>query len=88
MTRARSQWLSPYPRRRNCLRGSSIVVTPLYTLDEAEANTRATTRAAESVMLIGTNVACTDANATLSSPIELAYDVDAEVAQSITAQNM
>lgn len=66
--------------------GSSIVVTPLYTLDEAEANTRATSRAAESVMLIGTSVACTDANATLSSPIELAYDVDAEVAQSITAQ--
>jgi len=62
------------------------VVTPLYTLDEAEANTRATSRAAESVMLIGTSVACTDANATLSSPIELAYDVDAEVAQSITAQ--
>lgn len=66
--------------------GSSIVVTPLYTLEEAEANTRATTRATESVMLIGTNVACTDANATLSSPIELAYDVDSEVAQSITAQ--
>lgn len=66
--------------------GSSIVVTPLYTLDEAEANTRAATRAAESVMLIGTNVSCTDANATLSSPIELAYDVDAEVAQSVTAQ--
>ena len=50
--------------------GSSIVVTPLYTLDEAEANTRATSRAAESVMLIGTSVACTDANATLSSPID------------------
>lgn len=66
--------------------GSSIVITPLYTLDEAEANTRAATRATESVLLIGTNVACTDANATLASPIELAYDVDAEVAQSITAQ--
>mgnify|MGYP002557228433 CR=1 FL=1 len=66
--------------------GSSVVITPLYTLDEAEANTRATTRATENVMLIGTNVACTDANATLASPIQLTYDVDAEVAQSITAQ--
>lgn len=66
--------------------GSSIVITPLYTLDEAEANTRAATRVAENVMLIGTNVACSDADATLSSPIELVYDVDAEVAPSITAQ--
>lgn len=64
--------------------GSSIVITPLYTLDEAE--TRAVTRAAETLMLIGTNVQCTDANATLQQPISLTYDVDAEVAQSITAQ--
>lgn len=64
--------------------GSSIVITPLYTLEEAE--TRAATRAAETLMLIGTRVECTDADATLSEPITLAYDVDAEVAQSITAQ--
>lgn len=68
--------------------GSSIVITPLYTLDEAETRTgtRATTRAAETLMLIGTNVACTDANATLAEPISLIYDIDAEVAQSIRAQ--
>lgn len=64
--------------------GSSIVITPLYTLEEAE--TRAATRAAETLMLIGTRVECTDADATLSEPITLVYDVDAEVAQSITAQ--
>lgn len=64
--------------------GSSIVITPLYTLEEAE--TRAATRAAETLMLIGTRVECTDADTTLSEPITLAYDVDAEVAQSITAQ--
>lgn len=64
--------------------GSSIVITPLYTLDEAE--TRATTRAAETLMLIGTRVECTNADATLSEPISLTYDVDAEVASSITAQ--
>lgn len=64
--------------------GSSIIITPIYSLDEVK--TRATTRAAENVLLIGTSVECTDANATLSSPIQLTYDVDAEVAQSITAQ--
>ena len=64
--------------------GSSIIITPIYTLDEV--GTRANTRATESVVLIGTSVACTDANAVLASPIQLTYDVDAEVAQSITAQ--
>lgn len=64
--------------------GSSIVITPLYTLDEAE--TRAATRVDGTVMLIGTNVQCTDADATPQQPISLSYEVDAEVAQSITAQ--
>ena len=64
--------------------GSSIVVTPIYSLDEV--GTRATTRADETVLLIGTDVSCTDANATLSSPIQLTYDVDPEVAQNITVQ--
>ena len=66
--------------------GSSIIITPLYNIDEAENMTRAFTRAAETVVLIGTNVQCTDADATLQQPIELTYDVDAEVAQSVTAQ--
>lgn len=66
--------------------GSSIVITPVYDIDEAEELTRAATRATENVMLIGTNIACSDADATLSEPISLTYNVDAEVAQSITAQ--
>lgn len=66
--------------------GSSVVITPIYNIDEAENLTRAVTRATENVMLIGTNVACSNADATLSEPISLTYDVDAEVAQSITAQ--
>ena len=64
--------------------GSSIIVTPIYSLDEVD--TRAATRAAETVLLIGTSVECTDASATLSSPIQLTYDVDPEVSQSITVQ--
>ena len=64
--------------------GSSIVITPIYSLNEV--GTRATTRADETVLLIGTDVSCTDANATLSSPIQLTYDVDPEVAQNITVQ--
>lgn len=66
--------------------GSSIVITPVYTIEEAENLTRADTRASGSVMLIGTNVECSDANATLSQPITLTYDVDAEVASSIKVQ--
>lgn len=66
--------------------GSSVVITPIYNIDEAENLTRAATRATENVMLIGTNVTCTNVDATLSEPISLTYDVDAEVAQSITAQ--
>lgn len=66
--------------------GSSIVITPIYNMDEAEEHTRATTRASESVMLIGTNVQCTDASATLSEPLALTYDVDPEVAENIRAQ--
>ena len=64
--------------------GSSIIVTPIYSLDEVD--TRAATRAAETVLLIGTSVECTDASVTLSSPILLSYDVDPEVSQSITVQ--
>lgn len=62
--------------------GSSIIITPIYSLEEAM------TRATESVMLIGTNLECTDASATLQQPIALTYDVDAEIAESITVQKL
>lgn len=63
--------------------GSSIIITPIYSQAGAVA---VMTRAAEDVMLIGTNVQCSDEEATLQEPIALTYDVDAEVAQSITVQ--
>ena len=44
--------------------GSSIIITPIYSLEEAM------TRATESVMLIGTNLECTDASATLQQRSE------------------
>ena len=66
--------------------GSSITITPLYSLEEATGTTRATTRAAETVLLIGTSVECSEADATLQEPITLNYDVDAEMAQAVTVQ--
>lgn len=66
--------------------GSQVVITPVYNVAEAEELTRVATRAEENVMLIGTNVQCSDKNATLQQPIELTYTVDAEVAKNITAQ--
>ena len=66
--------------------GSSITITPIYNIDEATGMTKATTRATETVMLIGTNVECSDPNATLQEPISLTYDVDAEMAQAVTVQ--
>ncbi len=66
--------------------GSSITITPLYSLEEATGTTRATTRAAETVLLIGTSVECSEADATLQEPITLNYDIDAEMAQAVTVQ--
>lgn len=66
--------------------GSSIIITPIYSLDEATGTTRATTRATEAVMLIGTNVECSETDIALQEPITLTYDVDAEMAQAVTAQ--
>lgn len=66
--------------------GTSIIITPVYSIDETENQTRAITRVTENVLLIGTNVEYSDANTTLTQPITLTYDVDSEVAQTITAQ--
>lgn len=66
--------------------GSSVTITPVYSMDETAAYSRAATRATETVMLIGTNVECSDAGATLQEPITLTYNIDAEMAQTIKAQ--
>lgn len=69
--------------------GSQIVITPLYSMEEGvSAASRATTRAAEDMLLIGTNVSCTDASVSLAEPITLSYDVDPEVASSLYAQKL
>lgn len=69
--------------------GSSIVVTPIYSKDDGEEMTRAASlplSSVESVMLVGTNIECSNANATLQDPITLSYDVDAEMAKTIKVQ--
>lgn len=59
--------------------GSTIIITPLYSMDEAASG-----RAQETVTLIGTEVKCSDPNAQLQQPISLTYDIDASVSGSIS----
>lgn len=68
--------------------GNEIIVTPLYSLEEAaDAAVRSIgTRATASTLLIGTKVSCSDASATLQEDMTLEYDVDPELATTITAQ--
>ena len=70
--------------------GNEIIVTPLYSLEEAaDATVRSIgTRATGSMLLIGTKVSCSDASATLPDDVQmtLEYDVDPELASTITAQ--
>lgn len=65
--------------------GSSIVITPIYTQGEAMV---ARSRAASDLMLIGTNVSCSDAGATLTQPLQLEYDVEPTVAAEVKAQKL
>lgn len=70
--------------------GNEIIVTPLYSLEEAAGTTvrSMNTRATGSTLLIGTKVSCSDASATLPDDLSLTleYDVDPEMASAITAQ--
>lgn len=70
--------------------GNEIIVTPLYSLEEAaDATVRSIgTKATGSTLLIGTKVSCSDASATLpdNAKLTLEYDVDAEMSSTITAQ--
>lgn len=66
--------------------GSSIVITPIYSKNDGEEMTRAADPTTESMVLVGTNIECSDANATLQDPITLSYDVDAEMAKAIKVQ--
>ena len=65
------------------------VSTPTYSLEDASSLTKAVgsyLRATESVVLVGTNVSCSDASVTLREPLNLVYDVDPDVATALTAQ--
>ena len=69
--------------------GTQIIVTPIYSTDEAEqaAVRSAGTKAVGSTLLIGTRVSCSDASAELNGTVmTLEYDVDPEMAETITAQ--
>lgn len=69
--------------------GNSIIITPVYSLGDALVKTKAEgsiKRAAESVMLIGTDVACSNSSVALEQPVTLEYEVDPEVAAGITAR--
>lgn len=68
--------------------GTQIIVTPIYSTDEAEqaAFRSADTKAVGSTLLIGTRVSCSDTSAELNGTVTLEYDVDPEMAETITAQ--
>ena len=67
---------------------NKIIVTPLYSLEEAaDAAVRSVdTKATGSTLLIGTKVSCSDASATLQNNLTLEYNVDPEMATTISAQ--
>lgn len=68
--------------------GNKIIVTPLYSLEEAAgaAVRSIDTKATGSTLLIGTKVSCSDASATLQNNLTLEYNVDPEIATTISAQ--
>lgn len=76
--------------------GAQIIVTPIYSTEEAEQTSgrsaevrtaqAVSTRATGSTLLIGTRVSCSNASATLQHPVTLEYDVDPDIAATITAQ--
>lgn len=67
---------------------ATITVTPVYSVQEAETISRATRADGESVFLAGTSLKCSNASASLASPVTLTYDVDASVAESVTARKL
>lgn len=68
---------------------ATITVTPVYSEQDANAISRATRAdGEESVLLAGTSLKCSNAAATLTAPITLTYDVDAEITGSISAKKL
>lgn len=69
-------------------KAATITITPVYSEDNASALTKAARSSEESVLLAGTNVKCSNASATLTSPLTITYDVDASIAESLVAKKM
>ncbi len=63
--------------------GKTIIVTPIYTTEEAIS----LTKAGEHLMLVGTNLSCPGVER-LDQSITLAYDIDPEVAPNVTAYKL
>ncbi|MDH6312911.1 hypothetical protein M2137_001696 [Parabacteroides sp. PFB2-10] len=59
--------------------GKTIITTPLYSLQDV-------TKATESVLLIGTDLTCSDPAVTLAKPIQMIYDLEPEVAAAVKVQ--
>lgn len=67
--------------------GAEIIITPTYSTEDAESSTRsAATRATGSTFLIGTKISCSDPSATLQQTMTLEYNIDPEMATTVTAQ--
>ena len=63
-----------------------IVISPIYDANTAGAPARALSRASEPVMLVGATLSCSKTGVTLRKPVELGFNVDEEVAQSVEAK--
>ena len=66
---------------------ATITITPIYSINDA-AKSRSTRASEESVLLVGTNLKCSNASATLSTPMTLTYNVDAEITGSVSAKKL
>lgn len=65
----------------------SIIVSPIYEANDAAIAARGIlARAEESTMLVGSALACSKTDARLQSPVELGFNVDAELASSVEAR--
>ena len=66
---------------------ATITITPIYSINDA-AKSRSTRASEESVLLVGTNLKCSNASATLATPMTLTYNVDAEITGSVSAKKL
>lgn len=67
---------------------AQIILTPIYNAENEQTSSRAATRATDQTLLIGTEISCTDPNATLAKPINLTYNIDPTVAPTVKAQKL